>query len=201
MAYFPVIEKATGVEGLSEGNMEQHDAFLGGLKDFDDYIYNVSASQYSGQRVREILDSFAATLQSHLTDEVVWIMALSRFKNLDLASIDNFHRDYVKSRQSQTRIVPFLLTNHDILYEAGIHSGWPFMAGALAEQDEAPGMSAKLRNLWLRYVCTLVHRGAWKYSSCTFAGKPKPLIKAQPRPRRLAEEDVELGANSEDSLF
>jgi hypothetical protein len=31
------------------------------------------------------------------------------------------------------------------------------------------------RHLFLRYVCTLWNRGAWKYSACSLAGKPRRL--------------------------
>lgn len=175
VAYFPIIEKAVGVEGLSEGNLEQHEAFLAGLQDFENYVYHVPPNQYSGNRITTILESFAATLQSHLTDEVVWIMALSRYQNLDLAAIDNYHKDYVRAKQNSTRLVPFLLTNHDIFFEAGIHAAWPILSGPHTNTDETPGLGARIRNLWIRYVCTLSHRHAWKYSSCTIGGKPKAL--------------------------
>lgn len=207
VAYFPIIEKAVGIEGLSEGNLEQHDAFLAGLQEFENYVYNVSASQYSGKKITEILDSFAATLQSHLTDEVVWILALSRFDQLDLAAIDNYHRNYVRTQQNQTRMMPFLLTNHDILYESGIHSAWPILAGPLAEEDEEPGLSARLRNFWVRYICTFAHRHAWRYSSCTVGGKPKALEGRKPsssKNNRLRERDdafeLASGPGSEDCL-
>jgi len=174
VAYFPIIEKAVGVEGLSEGNLEQHDAFLAGLQEFEKYVYHIHPSRYSGNKIAEILDSFATTLQSHLADEVVWIMALSRFQSLDLAAIDSYHQSYVAAKQNHTRIVPFLLTNHDVLFESGAHAGWPILAGPLSGKDEA-GLGVRLRNFWERYMCTLVHRNVWEYSSCTVAGKPKAL--------------------------
>ena len=195
------------MEGLSEGNLEQHDAFLAGLQELENYVYHVQPCQYSGKKITEILDSFAATLQSHLTDEVVWIMALSRFQHLDIATIDNYHKDYVRAKQNQTRVVPFLLTNHDVLYEEGIHATWPILVGHLAETNGGPGLSARVRNFWLRYVCTLVHRHAWKYSSCTVGGKPKALEAATISPRdntRLGDNGggIELtsGPSSEDGL-
>jgi len=204
VAYFPIIEKAVGVEGLSEGNLEQHDAFLAGLQEFENYVYHVQPSQYSGEKVTEILDSFAATLQSHLADEVVWIMALSRFQQLDIAAIDNYHKNYVQAKQSQTRVVPFLLTNHDVLYEAGIHATWPILTGPLAETSEGPGLSARVRNFWQRYVCTLAHKNAWRYSSCTVGGKPKALEGATTDPTRLRDRGgaIELasGPSSDDCL-
>ena len=199
VAYFPVIEKATGEEGLSEGNLEQHDAFLGGLHEFEQYIYNVKPSGYCGKKVLQILDSFAATLQSHLTDEVVWIMALSRFRDLDLAAIDAHHGDYVRLRQSSSRTIPFLLTNHDVTYETGIHAGWPIKQAALAEMEVDTTVRAALRDFWLRYICTLVHKGAWKYSCCSLGGKPRfleanKLLRSQSRTFEEAEGEMEMGS-------
>ncbi|KAF8423230.1 hypothetical protein EV426DRAFT_710617 [Tirmania nivea] len=177
IAYFPIIEKAVGVEGLSEGNLEQHDAFLAGLQR---YVYHAQPIQYSGEKLTEIFDSFAATLQSHLTDKVVWIMALSRFQQLDIAAIDNYQENY-----------------------AGIHATWPILVGNLAETT---GLGGRVRNFWLRYVCMLAYRHAWKYSSCTVGGKPKALEGAatSPRDERLKGRDgaIELasGHSSDDSL-
>jgi hypothetical protein len=132
-----------------------------GLRKFDEYVYNTPAYTFSGRRLYEILDSFAASLQRHLTDEIVWILSLNRYKNLDLAAIDLQHGLYVKAHSSRLRLLPYLLTNHDLTYEGGIHSWWP--------------SGNKARDLFLRYICTMWHRGAWRYSACTLAGKPRPL--------------------------
>jgi len=162
VAYFPVIEKAVGLEGISESNLEQHDAFLSGLEHFDEYIRNSTPQTFSGLMVLQILDTFAATLQSHLTDEVVWIMSLSQYPQLDIGTIDAQHGLYVKAHSTHTRLLPFFLTNHDLTYEDGIHAWWP--------------TGNKLRQWYLRYICTLVHRSSWNYSSCGLGGKPKPLV-------------------------
>lgn len=174
VAYFPIIEEAVGVEGLSEGNLEQHDAFLAGLQEFEKYVYHIPPNQYDGRKIIELLDSFATTLQSHLTDEVIWILALSRFPHLNLAAIDSYHKSYVIARQSPTRMVPFLLTNHDVLYESGVHSNWPMLDDNHIEKSTVR-LSARLRDYWVRYICILVHKNIWKYSSCTVAGIPKAL--------------------------
>ncbi|KAL7273721.1 hypothetical protein RUND412_003401 [Rhizina undulata] len=160
-AYFPLIEKMTGTEGLSDTNIDQHEAFMGGLKKFDKYLASVTASTFSGQTVIEILDTFAATMQIHLTDEVVWILSLAKYPDLDLAAIDVRHGGYVKAHSSKTRLLPFFLSNHDLTYEDGIHRWWP--------------TNSPLRDFFLRYVCSWVHRGAWEFSSCTLGGRPKQL--------------------------
>lgn len=134
-----------------------------GLRTFDEYVRGSDAHTFSGRRLYEILDSFAAALKVHLTDEVVWIQALRRSgARLDLAAIDAHHGGYVRAHSSRLRLLPYLLTNHDLTYEGGIHAWWP--------------SHSRLRDAFLRYACTLWHRGAWRYSSCTLAGRPRRLL-------------------------
>lgn len=162
VTYFPIIEKQIGLEGITESNLEQHDAFLHGLERFDDYIARSTPETFSGLVLIRILDTFAATLQNHLTDEVVWILSLKQYPQLDITSIDAQHAQYVRAHQNNTRIIPFLFTNHDMSYEDGIHDWWP-------------GFS-KPKDFFLRYLCTFVNRAAWQYSSCSYGGKPKALV-------------------------
>lgn len=89
---------------------------MGGLHEFDDYVYGVHPWQFSGARIVEILDTFAAKLQMHLTDEIVWILSLAQYPNLDLAGIDAQHGLFVKARSSLTRLLPFFMTNHDVCF-------------------------------------------------------------------------------------
>lgn len=161
-AYFPVIERACGFEGIAEENVDQHEVFMHGLHRFDDYVYKVGAADYRGKELVEILDGFCADLQMHLTDEILWIQSLSKYPNLDLEKIDKQHAEYIRSRASKTRIMPVLLSNHDITYEDGIHKWWP------AEQHKAA-------DFFLRYMWSLWNRKAWAYSSCALSGKPKRL--------------------------
>jgi hemerythrin-like domain-containing protein len=165
-AYFSIIEKQAGIKGLAEANADQHNVLMGSLRKFDDYVYRVSSSAFSGQRLLEILDTFAAPLQLHLADEVVWIASLSQYPHLDLVSIDDYHSQYFRSRSSKFRLMPYLLTNHDLTYEGGLHSLWP--------------TGNRLSDWFLRYVCSRWHRGAWDFSSCTVSGKPRMLPGIKP---------------------
>lgn len=176
-SYFPLIEKAVGSAGMADENVEQHEAFMEGLHEFDRYLCKATPMTFSGATVLQILDSFAAKLQIHLTDEIVWIQSLAQsYPELDLAAIDACHGQYVKTRSTKTRILPFFLTNHDKTYENGIHAWWP--------------TGNALRDLFLRYICTLVHSGAWRYSSCSRGGRPKRLEGIR---RSRVERDLEGG--------
>ncbi|KAI5854466.1 hypothetical protein BZA05DRAFT_394321 [Tricharina praecox] len=194
MAYFPVIEKAVGVEGLAESNLDEHEAFMPGLRKFDDYVYNATPYNFSGQKLYQILDSFAAALQMHLTDEIVWILSLSKYKHLDLAAIDVQHGMYVKAHSSRLRLLPYLLTNHDLTYEGGIHSWWP--------------TGNRARDMFLRYICTLWNRGAWKYSACSLGGKPRRLqgikwdkLDDVTVETAMVELDIEIGPKPPDKAY
>ena len=86
-------------------------SFMPGLRKFDAYVYGSTPFTFMGQRLYEILDSFASALQMHLVDEIVWILSLSKFKNLNLAAIDVQHGLYVKAHSSRLRLLPYFLTN------------------------------------------------------------------------------------------
>lgn len=136
-------------------------AFTPGLERFEEYVRSATPSTVNGRTIIDLLDNFAAILQIHLTDEVVWILSLSKYPNLDLASIDVQHGNFVRAHSSKTTLLPYLLTNHDLTYEGGIHDWWP--------------SDSKVRLFFLRYICTIWNHGAWRYSSCSKSGKPKPL--------------------------
>lgn len=111
----------------------------------------------------------------------MWIQTLAQsYPDLDLEAIDARHGAYVKTKSTKTRILPFFLTNHDKTYENGIHSWWP--------------TGNALREWFLRYICTLVHSGAWRFSSCSKAGRPKRLEGIQ---RTKVERDLERGISVE----
>ncbi|KAI5814993.1 hypothetical protein BZA77DRAFT_90718 [Pyronema omphalodes] len=167
-AYFPLIESALNLPGLAEGNVEEHDAFMPGLKAFDEYITSCTPSTFSGERLYEILDSFAALMQVHLTDEILWIQELSRFgEKLNIVEIDKSHAEEVKKRASKTRVKAYLCTNHDVDYEGGIHRWFK------------PG------GWWERYLYTIWNYGAWRFSACNVKGHPRKLLGV--RPERLRE--------------
>lgn len=162
-AYFPVIERACGLEGIADSNVDQHEVFMVGLHKFDDYVYKVAPTSFSGDKLIEILDLFCANLQMHLTDEILWIQSLSKYPQLDLGAVDDHHASYIRARSSKTRLMPILLSNHDVTYEDAIHRWWPAESRTTSE-------------FFMRYMWSLWNRGAWQYSSCALSGKPKRLV-------------------------
>lgn len=53
--FFPDIEKAAGIKGLMDANVEQHHAFEAGLTAFKEYVFGTSKDEYDGEKLREII--------------------------------------------------------------------------------------------------------------------------------------------------
>lgn len=79
--FFPRLETLVGVPGLMTANVEQHEAFHGGLAALIAYIEAVQAGgdSYDGARLRGIVDSFMPMLTEHLHDEIETLVALDRY--------------------------------------------------------------------------------------------------------------------------
>ena len=75
-AFFPSIERISGVQGLMERNIEQHRAFTPGFDAFQDYCQTCHPKDYDGQRIRSLVDGFAEPLTQHLHDEIETLRAL-----------------------------------------------------------------------------------------------------------------------------
>jgi hypothetical protein len=68
-------------------NVDQHQAFHGGLVQYTEYLQDVSdgKKEYSGEELRRLIDSFMPALREHLADEIGTILALERYEdNVDL---------------------------------------------------------------------------------------------------------------------
>jgi hemerythrin-like domain-containing protein len=77
--FFPRIETLTGVPGVMEGNVEQHNAFEPGLKALGDYATSTSIEDYNGKKVQSIIDDFGHILSTHLADEIPTLLALEKY--------------------------------------------------------------------------------------------------------------------------
>ena len=64
--YFPEIEKASGIPGLMDSNLEEHRKLDDGLERFRKFAETTSKDKYSGEKLRGILDSFAADFEAHM---------------------------------------------------------------------------------------------------------------------------------------
>lgn len=80
-SFFPGINKLTMTPGLMDGNLAEHEAFEPGLKEFAEYVLNVSEGivHYDGHKVKSLLDSFMPILNSHLENEIPSLVRLSEW--------------------------------------------------------------------------------------------------------------------------
>jgi len=81
---FPAIEKITGEEGLMDRNVEEHHAFMGGLKDLEDYVKVTRTGGYKGWKVRVLIDCFGGLLAEHLSTEIETLLELRKYPDSGL---------------------------------------------------------------------------------------------------------------------
>lgn len=77
--FFPAVEKAAGVKGLMEGNVEQHHTFLPGLERLERYAKETTVEDYEGKEMRGIIDGFGAAMTTHLREEIETLLGLEKF--------------------------------------------------------------------------------------------------------------------------
>ncbi|CZR62061.1 uncharacterized protein PAC_11958 [Phialocephala subalpina] len=118
---FPQIEAKTGEVGIMEENVEQHHAFLPGLSAYKQYLTTCSTKpETSGYQLVSIIDSFAPTLFTHLTDEIPTLLALSKFGSKPpLLDMINAESQKPPLHQFITGGTPFFFRNLDLNFEDG----------------------------------------------------------------------------------
>ena len=77
--FFPSIEQISGVEGITERNIEQHRAFTPGFDVFQEYSRTCSPKDYDGRKIRDLIDAFAEPLTQHLHDEIESLRGLDKY--------------------------------------------------------------------------------------------------------------------------
>lgn len=164
-AFFPTIEKLTGVPGIMDGNIQQHEAFSAGLKAYDEYMGVATAESFSGARLVEIIDSFGQVLVQHLADEIPTILALAEHREkMDISKVIDDEAKHSMSKLGFKTTVPYLITALDVTFEEGLHKDFP----------PAPGLvKAVARALAPRF-----NKGYWRFAPCAKDGMPKDMLAA-----------------------
>ncbi|TDZ32123.1 hypothetical protein CTRI78_v011794 [Colletotrichum trifolii] len=127
---FPEIEKVTGTKGIMDDNVAQHRAFHDGLDIYLEYLGKVQKNEepYSGERLRDIVNSFMPVLRQHLFDEIDILLKLGEY-DLDWDTwFDQLHNKLISKTNDpnlKTTTVPLLLTNRDKTFEDGVYEWWP----------------------------------------------------------------------------
>ncbi len=79
--FFPAVEEMTGVKGIMDTNIDQHNAFHDGIEGLKAYADAVVADteKYEGSRVVALIDDFGSPLLQHLADEIPTILSLRQY--------------------------------------------------------------------------------------------------------------------------
>lgn len=80
---FPDINRITGIEGLMDGNIAEHQQFTQGLTQYQEYIAEVKESRekYDGEKLVSIIDSFGPTMRDHLEHEIETLVRLDKYED------------------------------------------------------------------------------------------------------------------------
>ncbi|KAL9621471.1 MAG: hypothetical protein Q9160_004114 [Pyrenula sp. 1 TL-2023] len=99
---FPAIEKAIGRPGSMESNVQQHDAFLGGLGDFFEYTKRCQeegGKSYDGKKVKAFIDSFGKPLELHMHEEIDSLLEARKY-DLDGEKLKGFFLSFENKVQA-----------------------------------------------------------------------------------------------------
>jgi hemerythrin-like domain-containing protein len=95
---FPRIQEITGQKSLMEKNIQQHEAFMGGFKEFEDLVKKMQGEEYDAGKLRTCIDGFGGLLTAHLTDEIKTLVGLEKYSDPALREAwDDFDKEMAKS--------------------------------------------------------------------------------------------------------
>ncbi|KAI1326590.1 hypothetical protein F5Y16DRAFT_374707 [Xylariaceae sp. FL0255] len=171
VSLFPKVEDVLDDKTIWAETHKEHEAFLGGLTEFEKYLTAVSKSplDFSGTELRRIMASFQEPFETHFHNEIATIANLSSHPKApkagtpEEATASQTFKTWGKSTVTKAGtldVVPFFLLNLDGTTEDGMWANWPPIP---------PPIKWGLVNIGGAY-----HNRWWKFSSCA-GGKPKQL--------------------------
>jgi Hemerythrin HHE cation binding domain len=177
---FPGFEKVVGKPGLLNVNVEQHHIFSAGLEELLAYATSTSPNEYSGERLRAIINNFSEPLCKHLHEEIETLLGLRHYNGPALLKVwkENSRpktKDFPVVRTTlpkflicllillaaiQTELLPLFLGLCDKTYQGG--NQWP---------DDMPRLVPYIAN----WTFAWKHRSVWRLLPCDIYGKPREL--------------------------
>ncbi|RYO96762.1 hypothetical protein DL763_003038 [Monosporascus cannonballus] len=161
--FFPIVEEMSGQKGIMEVNAQQHNAFQSGLEAFIAYLRQCLAreAQFDGKYLVRILDGFAQVMCERLADEITTFVD---FRNRG-EKLKGYHARLVAEAQKVQQLgllddVMFMMANHDVDFEDGIHDFPPVPAVIAWGQ---------------RNIVWWAHYDWWAFAPCDRSGKMRPL--------------------------
>lgn len=173
---FPKVEEVLGGDkDIWAGTHKEHEAFLGGLAEFEKYLRSVeaNAAEFSGDALVKIMDKFQEPFETHFHSEIATIANLAAHPNApkpgspEEATASATFKSWGKSTVTKAGtldVVPFFLLNLDGTTEDGMWANWPPIPAPIK---------------WgLVNIAGAYHSRWWKFSSCA-GGRPRKLYALQ----------------------
>ncbi|KAE9380370.1 hypothetical protein N431DRAFT_540002 [Stipitochalara longipes BDJ] len=162
---FPAIEKLAGIPGLMSGPIHQHEAFHSGLVELQEYVVKMKdmVEEYQWSEMKGIIDRFAPSLYTHLTEEISVVLDLE--KSCDSEGLRDVWAEAERVAKASGNlgmlyeVFPLVLGTCDKTYEGG---------------NSFPPLPAPIPYA-IKYWFGRSHSGAWRFNPCDFWGKPQPL--------------------------
>ncbi|KAF7374753.1 Hemerythrin domain-containing protein [Mycena sanguinolenta] len=157
---FPFYETKLGPHHMDH-NVEQHNAFMGGLDNLEAYLKGVQngTETYNGRRIIELLDSFTDLLVEHLRDEIPTLESSkmrANFTEKDLKDLEAAVGSRVMKEVSLVTTLPLGLICHD----KSTATYFPPLPGAI---------------MWIvKNGLFRLHSDAWAFGPCDVNGVVKP---------------------------
>ncbi|KAH7165620.1 hypothetical protein EDB81DRAFT_865662 [Dactylonectria macrodidyma] len=143
---FPLINELTGVPGLMDGNVAEHQEFHDGFEAYLEYA----------DKAREHLEHDIDTLLAldKYSDKVDWVVW---FKKV----IDEIMGYAMKNAEFRTDEFPMTIILHDETFDEGMWQNFPPIPWLFA--------------LLLRWMFMYRRKDWWRFSGCDFASQPQQL--------------------------
>ncbi|ROW04814.1 hypothetical protein VMCG_04842 [Cytospora schulzeri] len=175
---FTKVEELLGDKTIFEETHKEHESFLPGLAELNQYLLSVQPNPQSldATELIRILDGFHANFETHFHNEIQTLSNLASHPNApapdtpEAAEAFNTFKTWGKStvtKAGTTDVVPFFLLNLDRTnqFEEGLWANWPPIPAPI---------KWGLINIggWMK-------GNYWKFSSCDSAGNRRELYALQ----------------------
>ncbi|KAH9867092.1 hypothetical protein IAQ61_007684, partial [Plenodomus lingam] len=169
---FPKVEEVLGSKDIWQETYQEHESFLGGLVEFENYLSNLETPHaFDGNHLINIMKSFQDPFCHHFQHEITTIASFGDLPSApapnspeaaQAAAVFKAWGKKTVTKAGTYDVVPFFLMNLDADYEGGLWANWP-------------PMPAPVR--WgLVNVAGAVHWGWWKFASCDGLGRRRELF-------------------------
>ncbi|KAH0536019.1 hypothetical protein FGG08_007086 [Glutinoglossum americanum] len=159
--YFPEIEKAAGIPGLMNANIEQHRSLEAGLELFRKYAEETPKEAYNADKLRRIIDGLAGPLGDHLHEEIPTILDLhDKVSSAALRRAYSHMHNAAEKSSNGFKTGPFVLGCQDADF---------LLDGEEAVFPEVPWFVPYI----VDYAVARRHAGAWRFNPSDMHGRAR----------------------------